>query len=93
LHEATELSEIKVLRKSVRETSNQVRVQTLKLNSKLEKPSPRRFTDQKHNDQGFTGNPQKGREAAAPSLIKEIQEVQGGQEAPHNGGPIIPKDA
>jgi hypothetical protein len=25
------------------------------------------------------GNPQKGREAAAPSLIKEIQEVQGGK--------------
>jgi hypothetical protein len=40
-----------------------------------------------------SGNPEKGREAAAPSLIKEIQEVQGGQEAPHNGGAIIPKDA
>jgi hypothetical protein len=38
-------------------------------------------------------NPKKGREAAAPSNIKEIQEVQGGQEAPHNGGAIIPKDA
>jgi hypothetical protein len=38
-------------------------------------------------------NPEKGREAAAPSFIKEIQEVQGGQEAPHNGGAIIPKDA
>jgi hypothetical protein len=35
----------------------------------------------------------KGREAAAPSNIKEIQEVQGGQEAPHDGGTIIPKDA
>jgi hypothetical protein len=32
-------------------------------------------------------------EAAAPSFIKEIQEVQGGQEAPHDGGAIIPKDA
>jgi hypothetical protein len=39
------------------------------------------------------GNPEKGREAAAPSFIKKIQEVQGGQEAPHNGGAIIPKDA
>jgi hypothetical protein len=38
-------------------------------------------------------NPEKGREAAAPSNIKEIQEVQGGQEAPHDGGAIIPKDA
>jgi hypothetical protein len=38
-------------------------------------------------------NPEKGREAATPSLIKEIQEVQWGQEAPHNGGAIIPKDA
>jgi hypothetical protein len=35
----------------------------------------------------------RGREAAAPSFIKEIQEVQGGQEAPHDGGAIIPKDA
>jgi hypothetical protein len=38
-------------------------------------------------------NPNKGREAAAPSFIKEIQEVQGGQEAPHGGGKIIPKYA
>jgi len=38
-------------------------------------------------------NPRRGREAAAPSFIKEIQEVQGGQEAPHDGGAIIPKDA
>ncbi len=38
-------------------------------------------------------NSEKGREAAAPSFIKEIQEVQRGQEAPHDGGAIIPKDA
>jgi hypothetical protein len=38
-------------------------------------------------------NPEKGRKAAAPSNIKEIQEVQGGQEASHDGGAIIPKDA
>jgi len=38
-------------------------------------------------------NPEKGKEAAAPSNIKEIQEIQGGQEAPHNGGTINPKDA
>jgi hypothetical protein len=38
-------------------------------------------------------NPEKGREAAAPSNIKEIQEIQGGQEAPHDGDAINPKDA
>jgi hypothetical protein len=37
--------------------------------------------------------PQQGREAAAPSNIREIQEIQGGQEAPHNGDAISPKDA
>jgi hypothetical protein len=37
--------------------------------------------------------PENGREAAAPSNIKEIQEIQGGQEAPHNGDAINPKDA
>jgi hypothetical protein len=36
--------------------------------------------------------PEKGREAAAPSNIKEIQEIQGGQEAPHDGDAINPKD-
>jgi hypothetical protein len=39
------------------------------------------------------GNPEKGREAAAPSNIKEIQEIQRGQEAPHDGDAINPKDA
>jgi hypothetical protein len=38
-------------------------------------------------------NPKKGREATTPSFIKEIQKVQGGQEVPHDGGAIIPKDA
>jgi hypothetical protein len=38
-------------------------------------------------------DPEKGKEAAGPSNIKEIQEIQGGQEAPHNGGAISPKDA
>jgi hypothetical protein len=39
-------------------------------------------------------DPEKGREAAAPSNIKEIQELQGGgQEAQHDGGAISPKDA
>jgi hypothetical protein len=37
--------------------------------------------------------PKKGKEVAAPSNIKKIQEIQGGQEAPHNGGIISPKDA
>jgi hypothetical protein len=31
--------------------------------------------------------------ATAPSNIKEIQEVQGGQEASHDGDAIIPEDA
>jgi hypothetical protein len=39
------------------------------------------------------GNPEKGREIAAPSNIKEIQEIQGGQEVPHDGDAINPKDA
>jgi hypothetical protein len=38
-------------------------------------------------------NPKKGREVTTPSNIKEIQEVKGGQEAPHDGDAIIPKDA
>jgi hypothetical protein len=37
--------------------------------------------------------PREGREAAAPSNIKEIQEIQGGQKAPHDGDIINPKDA
>ncbi len=37
--------------------------------------------------------PEKGREAAAPSNIEEIQEIQGGQEAPLDGDAINPKDA
>jgi hypothetical protein len=38
-------------------------------------------------------NLEKGKGVVAPSNIKEIQEIQGGQEAPHDGGAIIPKDA
>jgi hypothetical protein len=38
-------------------------------------------------------DPQQGREAAAPSNIREIQEIQGGKEAPHNSDAISPKDA
>jgi hypothetical protein len=37
--------------------------------------------------------PREGREAAAPSNIKEIQERQGGQEAPHDGDAFNLKDA
>jgi hypothetical protein len=33
-----------------------------------------------------------GREAATPSNIKKIQEIQRGQEAPHDGGAIILKE-
>jgi hypothetical protein len=39
------------------------------------------------------GHPKKGRETSGPSNIKEIQEIQGGQEAPHDGDAINPKDA
>ncbi len=46
-----------------------------------------------NHDSVAQGNPEKGREAAAPSFIKEIQEVQGEQEASHDGDAIIPKDA
>jgi hypothetical protein len=42
---------------------------------------------------GVVGNLEKGGEAATPSFIKEIQEVHRGQEVPHNGGVIIPKNA
>jgi hypothetical protein len=38
-------------------------------------------------------DPEKGREATTPSNIKEIQEIQGGQETPHHGDAISPKDA
>ncbi len=38
-------------------------------------------------------NPEKGREATTPSNIKEIQEIQVGREAPHDGDGINPKDA
>jgi hypothetical protein len=42
---------------------------------------------------GLRKDPQKGREAVAPSNIKEIQEIQGEQEAPHDTGAVSPKDA
>jgi len=44
-------------------------------------------------DMSVEKKPEKGREAAAPSNIKEIQEIQGGQEAPLDGDAINPKDA
>jgi hypothetical protein len=37
-------------------------------------------------------NPKKGGRATAPSIIKKIQEVHGREEAPHDGGPILPED-
>jgi hypothetical protein len=37
-------------------------------------------------------NPEKGGRATAPSIIKKIQEVHGREEAPHDGGPILPED-
>jgi hypothetical protein len=37
-------------------------------------------------------NPFRGREATAPSIIRKIREVQRREEAPLEGGAIIPKD-
>ncbi len=38
------------------------------------------------------GEPLAGREATAPSIIREIEKVQGGEQAPRNGGLALPKD-
>jgi hypothetical protein len=39
------------------------------------------------------GEPLAGREATAPSIIRKIEKVQGGEEAPRNGSLAFPKDA
>ncbi len=38
------------------------------------------------------GEPLAGKEAAAPSIIREIEKVQGGEQAPRNGSLALPKD-
>jgi hypothetical protein len=38
------------------------------------------------------GEPFSGREATAPSVIREIEKVQGGEQAPRNGSLALPKD-
>ncbi len=38
------------------------------------------------------GEPLTGREATAPSIIREIEKVQGGEQAPRNGGLALPKN-
>ncbi len=38
------------------------------------------------------GEPLAGREATAPSIIREIEKVQGGEQAPRNGSLALPKD-
>ncbi len=38
------------------------------------------------------GEPLAGREAAAPSIIRKIEKVQGGEQAPRNGSLALPKD-
>jgi hypothetical protein len=50
----------------------------------------RRTTSISADPRTIKRNLKKGREAAATSFITEIQEI---QEAPHDGGTIIPKDA
>ncbi len=39
------------------------------------------------------GEPLTGREATAPSIIRKIEKVQGGEQAPRNGSLALPKDA
>jgi hypothetical protein len=38
------------------------------------------------------GQPLAGREATAPSIIREIEEIQGGEQVPRNGRLALPKD-
>jgi len=38
------------------------------------------------------GEPLTGREAIAPSIIRKIEKVQGGEQAPRNGSLALPKD-
>jgi hypothetical protein len=38
------------------------------------------------------GEPLAGREATAPSVIREIKEVQGREQVPRNGSLALPKD-
>ncbi len=38
------------------------------------------------------GEPLAGREATAPSIIRKIEKVQGGEQAPRNGSLALPKD-
>ncbi len=40
----------------------------------------------------FGGEPFTGREATAPSIIRKIEKVQGGEEVPRSGNLILPKD-
>jgi len=41
----------------------------------------------------ITGNPQEGGGGTtAPSIIRGIQKIEGGQEAPHDGGAVLSKD-
>jgi hypothetical protein len=42
--------------------------------------------------QGPSGEPQAGREATAPSHIKIMKVIQGGEEMPLNGGIVLPQD-
>jgi hypothetical protein len=39
------------------------------------------------------GEPLAGREVTAPSIIRKIEKVQGGEQAPRNGSFAFPKDA
>jgi len=38
------------------------------------------------------GEPLTGREATAPSIIRKIEKVQGGEQAPRNGSLALPED-
>jgi hypothetical protein len=55
------------------------------------------FETKCHLDVGFVerhrSEPLTGREATAPSIIRKIEKVQGGEQAPQNGSLALPKDA
>jgi len=41
----------------------------------------------------YRGEPLAGREATSPSIIRKIEKIQGGEQAPRNGSLTLPKDA
>ncbi len=46
----------------------------------------------KNSTSSIQGEPLAGREVTAPSVIREIEEIQGGKQVPQNGRPTLPKE-